>query len=92
MPTRTTRLSASPLPSPNSSKMAGLPDDLDDGFLALDAGDDAITFIAGSQALRLWDRPMSPDANCRGNWLGAEVISRDRKGAGCLPRLLRLNR
>lgn len=35
----------------------GLPDDLDDGFLALDSDNDASTFIGACRALRFWDRP-----------------------------------
>jgi catalase len=35
----------------------GLPDDLDDGFVALDKAGDAKAFIASCRQLRFWDRP-----------------------------------
>jgi catalase len=35
----------------------GLPEDLDDGFIALESARDAKTFVAGLAKLRFWDRP-----------------------------------
>lgn len=37
--------------------MAGLPEDLDDGFFALGNEHDAKAFIAACGDLRFWDRP-----------------------------------
>jgi catalase len=35
----------------------GLPEDLDDGFVAITAETGASTFIQSCRALRFWDRP-----------------------------------